>query len=187
MEKLTLQEVIKSLELINQKVENTFGSLSSQQLNWQPLPNKWSIGQCLQHIVLSNELYFNLLDSIANGTKKSSFWERMPLLPQMFGNFLIKSIHPNNMTKMKTISKVNPSQSNVEANIVELFHQHQTRLMDKLSATHAIDAQNTIITSPFMGLVVYPLLDLYTILWVHEERHFLQAKRVMEEANFPKS
>jgi hypothetical protein len=186
MEKLTLQEITKNLELVSQKVENTFGGLSVQQLNWKPTPEKWSVGQCIKHIILSNELYFNMLDSIANGTKMSNFWEKMPLLPQMFGNLLIKSIHPKNLTKTKTISKVNPIQSNIEADIISLFRQHQNRLIEKLLASQTVNAQSTIITSPFAGFVVYSLFDLYNILWIHEERHFLQAKRVMEEASFPK-
>ncbi|GAB4340553.1 MAG: hypothetical protein OHK0038_20060 [Flammeovirgaceae bacterium] len=187
MEKLSLAESVKILELIGQKVEGTFGRLSAGQLNWQPSLDSWSIGQCLKHIIQSNELYFVILQSIANGTKKSSFWEKMPFLPQLFGNLLINSIDPKNLRKSKTINKVNPIRSNVEANIVRGFLLHQESLIEKLNATSKVDAKNTVITSPFAGFIVYTLSDLYNILWLHEERHFLQAKRVMEANNFPKN
>jgi hypothetical protein len=38
----------------------------------------------------------------------------------------------------------------------------------------------TIITSPLAGFVTYSLDDCLTILIVHERRHVLQAKRVVQ-------
>ena len=47
-----------------------------------------------------------------------------------------------------------------------------------------IDMVKTIITSPLLGVVTYSLDDCFTILAVHCQRHFGQAKRVTEPGDF---
>jgi len=32
-------------------------SLTVNQLNWKPGPGQWSIGQCLEHLAVTNEVY----------------------------------------------------------------------------------------------------------------------------------
>ena len=49
-----------------------------------------------------------------------------------------------------------------------------------------IDPVKRIITSPLLGFVTYSLDDAYTVLVVHSQRHLGQAKRVTENADFPK-
>jgi hypothetical protein len=44
-----------------------------------------------------------------------------------------------------------------------------------------------IITSPVASFVTYSLLDGYKIIVAHEQRHFAQAKRVMQLSEFPKN
>jgi hypothetical protein len=51
---------------------------------------------------------------------------------------------------------------------------------------HSLDRERTIVTSPLLRWVTYSLDDCLTILVVHEKRHFLQARRVMEVGGFPK-
>ncbi len=31
--------------------------LTDEQLNWQPTPGTWSVGQCLDHLCITNETY----------------------------------------------------------------------------------------------------------------------------------
>ena len=74
--------------------EKEIGPLYSEQLNWKPNPTSWSVGQCVDHIVTTNRLYFNIFDALLNGTKSSNFWEKVPFLPGFFGKFLINTTKP---------------------------------------------------------------------------------------------
>jgi len=42
-------------------------------------------------------------------------------------------------------------------------------------------------SSPVSRIITYSLLDAYTIIVVHEKRHFLQARRVLDSSGFPRS
>ena len=49
------------------EAQKTFGDLSPEQINWRPSETGWSIAQCFDHLIKSNELFFDELDLIADG------------------------------------------------------------------------------------------------------------------------
>ena len=166
----------------------TFGSLSPEQLNWKPAPKSWSIAQCFDHVITTHTLYFPLFEKLAKGGVKQTFWERYSPFSGFFGRFLIKSLRPENVKPMKTTSKAQPSASEIGGDIIDRYVQNQNRLIEAISNIPArVDPAKTIITSPLMGLVTYTLDDCYEIIAVHGPRHLNQAKRVMENDQFPKA
>ncbi|MDP4261158.1 MAG: hypothetical protein Q8941_01390 [Bacteroidota bacterium] len=42
----------------SEKVNANFADLSFSQLNWKPAPGSWRIGQCPDHLIVSDCLYF---------------------------------------------------------------------------------------------------------------------------------
>jgi len=105
-----LNPIFKKADLLTEEVRATFGFLSKEQLNWKPSPQKWSIGQCLDHIITSNQQYEPIFKAFVNGTHKKTFWERLPFLPSMFGKMLMNSLKPNAKMKMKAPSVFRPAQ-----------------------------------------------------------------------------
>jgi hypothetical protein len=81
---------------------------------------------------------------------------------------------------MKTSKIAYPSASEIDGTIVEKFKDHNRELGEHLANISPEVNLKTIITSPLAGFVTYSLDDCLTILVVHERRHLLQAKRVME-------
>jgi uncharacterized damage-inducible protein DinB len=164
----------------------TFSSLSADQLNWKPAEKSWSVAQCLDHLIKTHSLYFPLFEQLETGKIKQSFWERNSPLSGFFGRFLIKSLNPENQKKIKAPSKAQPSVSEVGADIVERYSEHQHQIIEYLQKLPAdIDPAKSIITSPLLGIVTYSLDDCFTILVVHCQRHLGQARRVTETAGFP--
>ena len=164
----------------------SFGSLSVDQLNWKPAEKSWSVAQCLDHLITTHSLYFPLFARLATGDTKQTFWESYSPLSGFFGRFLIKSLRPENVKKMKTTSRAFPSSSEISGDIVDRYVQHQAEMIEHLKRIpDGIDPAKTIITSPLLGFVTYNLDDCYTILEVHGPRHIAQAKRVMESDGFP--
>lgn len=174
------------LEQVTRGTRAAFGSLSHDQLNWKPIAGGWSIAQCLHHLITINSLYFPLLASMRAGPHKPTFWERYSPLSGLFGKLLIKTLSPEYRRKMKTSPKAEPSTSEIDG-ILDRFAQHQLELIERLRRIpHGVDRQRTIVTSPLLRWVTYSLDDCLTVLVVHEKRHFLQAKRVMEAEGFPR-
>jgi hypothetical protein len=162
---------------IGRQAESTFGHLSAEQINWNPSADGWSVGQCFEHLIKSNELFYDDLERIASGDRKNSFLENYSPLSSFFGSLLINSLK-NDARKLKAPTKKIVPPSEIDANIVELFAAHQTELIEKIKRTETTDWRKVKVTSPFIKLITYKLSDGFQVIVEHEKRHVRQAERI---------
>jgi hypothetical protein len=179
-----LSNITNDLREISENAQKTFGQLSAEQLNWRPSAEGWSVGQCFEHLIKTNEFFFDELDRIAAGERQNSFLEKYSPLSGFFGKTLIGSMKKDER-KYKTTPAATPP-SAVDPNIIEIFAAHQSEFIGKIEKTAAADWNKIKLTSPFLSIATYKLADGYRILIEHERRHFRQAERVTKEAGFPK-
>lgn len=179
-----LGELIESIRTIAVDVRSSFGELSAAQLNWKPSAERWSVAQCFDHLITSNEGYLPIIEQVRGGTKKTRFLERLPVLPGLAGKLLIKSLDPASTRKLKAPKNFQPAQSNISANVIDDFVTQQDKIVEGMNSTSHLDLERIVITSPAASFVTYSLLDAYRIIVVHEQRHFQQAQRVAAEPGF---
>jgi hypothetical protein len=176
-------EAISELEKITEDFRFAFGSLTSEQLNWKPAAESWSIAQCVDHLIKSNDEVQPAIDAkLAGG--KNSFLESWSPLTGFFGGFLKKSLMKDSR-KFKAPSKNIVPASNIEAGIFDRFAENQKGVIESIRAMEKLDLDKTVITSPFVKVMTYRLSDGLGILVEHEKRHYRQAKRVAETKGFP--
>ena len=180
-----LGSLIESARTIANDARSSFGGLSAAQLNWKPSAERWSIGQCFDHLINSNKGYLPIIESVKGGTKKTRVLERLPVLPGLAGKLLIKSLDPASARKLKAPKNFEPAQSNISAHVIDDFVAQQDKIIEGMKATGHLALERIVITSPAVSFVTYSLLDAYRIIVVHEQRHFQQAKRVAAEPAFP--
>src|SRR6187401_439055 len=107
----SLPDFIAAMEEVSREVDESFGKLSSEQLNWKANPESWSIGQCIEHLIKTNTPYIPLIESARNPSRKSSLWEKVPVLPGLFGNLLANAVSPEAARKLKAPNKFQPTAS----------------------------------------------------------------------------
>jgi len=54
-----------------------------------------------------------------------------------------------------------------------------------MEAIRGLNLDGITITSPAVRLITYSLVDAYRIIVVHEQNHFVQARRALELPGFP--
>ena len=180
-----MNEIISEYERVGEDDRETFGGLSAEQINWKPRIGSWSVGQCLDHLIKSNEAFDAQFRAVSSGEKKPTFWEKYSPLTSFFGNFLLKSLK-NDARKFKAPSKAIIPPSEIAADIVERFVKHQAEVVEKIKTLENVDLQKTVVTSPFLKLMTYRLDTALEIGVEHEKRHFRQAERVMQTEGFPR-
>lgn len=182
-----LPELIAEAERVSGRARAAFGALSPEQINWKRSADEWSVGQCLEHLILTNRPYFPLIESIRAGRQKRKLWERVPLLPGLFGKLVLDAVKPESARKVKARPAFMPAASEVNGQIVSQFASHQDELVRLMKTTEGLPLEKIIITSPVASIVTYSLLDGYRIIVTHERRHFKQAERVMQAEGFPRA
>lgn len=180
-----MKEIISELEKISADAQSKFGSLSPEQINWRPSAESWSVGQCFEHLIKTNKLFYDELDKIASGERKNSFWENWSPLTSFGGKFLIKSLKSDERKFKAPTQKIVPP-SEIDGDIIEQFSAHQREVIEKIKRTENADWRKTVITSPFMKLMTYSFADGVEVVVEHEKRHFRQAERVLQADGFPK-
>lgn len=176
--------VVLQLENVTLDVRDNFGGLSSEQLNWKPAPESWSVGQCLDHLIKSNEEFYPELDKLAAGTRKNTLWQSVSPLSGIAGAFLVSSLKKDSQ-KVKTNQKMTPP-SDIPSDIVERFSEHQSQFIEKIRSASDADWHKTVLTSPFVKIMTYRMDVGLTALIEHEKRHVRQAKRVTAMDGFPR-
>lgn len=179
-----LSEVLSELGAISEDVRVSFGSLTSDQLNWKPSVESWSVAQCLDHLIRSADEFYPEFAKVASGTRKNTFWQSYSPFTGMGGRFLINTLKTDSK-KVKAPSKAIVPPSDIEDGIVERFAAKNDDLVEKIKATAVADWKKTVVSSPFLSVMTYTVDDAYTVLIEHERRHVRQAKRVIEVEGFP--
>ena len=179
--------LVTELQALAADASKLFGRLSPAQLNWKPSAGQWSVGQCFDHLIVTNDCFVPDMVKLAAGTYKSSLWARVSPLSGFFGRFVINSLDPLKGRKTKAPRVFAPAQSDVEPDVIVKFIKRQSEVVTYMRATETagVDLRRTIVTSPVSPVATYSLLDAYRIIVAHERKHFEQARRVTQEEGFP--
>ena len=180
------QQAIEEFGKVTAEVKTQFKNLSSEQLNWKPAPEKWSIAQCLEHLIVSNTTYYPQLNDVVVGKHSNSFYQSIKFISKFFGNYLVKETGPVVAKPMKSPPVFVPSKSQIASTIVADFEKHQNDFSACIESLSKVDLENTMVSSPALGIITYNLVDLLTILVGHEQRHLAQAKNVLNHGSFPR-
>ncbi len=121
-----LPGVIAEVNNVANEARSTFGHLTPAQLNWKPFAERWSVAQCFDHLLTSNNGYFPIIDNVLAGYKRT-FWQSMPVLPGLMGKLLIKSMDPASTRKVKAPKRFQPAQSDINGSVINDFVDQQQR------------------------------------------------------------
>jgi hypothetical protein len=183
--KLTLRGIEWALSELVRDTEATFGRLDARQLNWRRDAQQWSVGQCFDHLFTANRLMFDAAENALTAATPPTTWQRLPMLPSLFGRALIRSQAPDSRRKYKAPSKAQPSVSTVAPDVVDRFVDQQREAARAVLALDQLRAAQVIMTSPFVRVITYSVLDGWRLVVAHNHRHIHQAKRVLAAPEFP--
>ena len=167
------------------KLREGLPNLTPEQLNWKPDAKQWSIGECLEHLIVSDTAYFPALERIAAGTYAMTAWERFSPFSKLFGRLLTGAVQEEATKKMPAPKLFQPTTGTLDLGVIDRFHAHQSALLGYIAACAERDLDTTVITSPPMHFVTYPLRSALQLLVQHQHRHLNQALRVKGHAGFP--
>lgn len=173
------EEYLSDLDLINEEITNEFLILDSSVLNWKPGPEKWSVGQCLDHIIVTNESYGDTFNQILSGKYTPSIWARINPFSGYFGRFMTKALGPERRRSFKTFPVFEPASSDISLTICENLKDHNRKLKLVFSQLLGSSKHEMVIRSPASPIITYKIKDTIAMLVQHEKRHLAQAKEVL--------
>ena len=180
-----LQKFLGEAPLLIHNANKQFSGLSEAQINWKPSEEKWSIGECIDHLVVTHKLYNSkikehqrLFEDFGEGSFKFKH--------TFSGRMILKYVDPNSTTRSKTFKVFKPTMRQINTNIIRSFCEEVESMISFAEKLHGVDLRKIKISSPLTKLLRMNVGDVLLINLYHDKRHLNQAEKILNETNFPK-
>ncbi|ELR72956.1 hypothetical protein C900_00917 [Fulvivirga imtechensis AK7] len=155
----------------------------TEKLTEQPTPNQWSVAECLEHMNAATELYLDQIEpKMITHLKPSgtTFFKR-----GFFASYSTKSLKPSAegkiKSKMKTMKIFQPiSEQNVKS-VLDRFVNNQHRVLRVLHDLDGKDLRSFKLTTALGKILKFYVGEALEFAIAHNQRHVLQARRVLEQ------
>jgi hypothetical protein len=176
--------LVSELEAADRRAEGIAQALSPEQLNWQPRPGAWSVGQCLEHLYITNGVYFPAI-SAALKEPQQAVVEEIRL--GWFSRWFIRNyIAPNpDGPRARAPKKIEPSKT-VDPAILAAFLGSNQAVRELVRRAAEYDVNALRFKNPFIPLLRFTVGTGLEIISKHQSRHLLQAEGVRQSAGFPR-
>jgi hypothetical protein len=175
--------LLDELDTTDRRVDELARGLSSKQTNWKPSDNLWSVGQCLQHLYITNEVYLPAISKALEDRPRSPVQE---ITPGWFGRWFIRNyIEPSTQRRRtKAPAKIAPGPQ-VDPAVLDLFLRSNDAVRGLVRRAGAYDINRVRFRNPLAPLVRFTVGTGLEIIWRHQRRHLLQAERIKQTPTFP--
>ena len=177
--KMTKAERAELIELLN-KSEKEFlqavEGLSEQQWSFKPGPDRWSVAECTEHIVLAEALLFETATTSLTAASDEK-WE-----DTLRKTDVLRRALPNRSTKVDAPAAIKPRQAMTRQQLMARFKEQRARALAYVQETEAPLKAHTA-ANPFFG----PLNAHQWLLYIplHHLRHNLQIAEVKSSSSYP--
>lgn len=190
------QVLLQDLEQLSERLSvialGDFQPLSVQQLNWREAPHKWSILECIAHLNYVADFYFPPIFKAIKYAKIKGSSPQKSFTRSWLGHYYVSKmrLRRNNQVKkaIETSQKYTPvlnvNKQLSKKEIFDNFVANQKTLMHILAQAKSINIEKTRVYAFFFNLVSVRFGDMLKILVYHNERHIVQAQRVLYHDQF---
>ncbi|RMA58008.1 DinB family protein [Ulvibacter antarcticus] len=170
---------IEELSKTKAHLLESLDGLSEEQLNFKAAPDSWSIAECVEHIALSENNIFGLLEKSLETEADPSKRSEVAMTDEAILMMIV-----DRSNKLKTQAPFEPTGK---------FGSHDATLKAYLSKRKentdfvkntTEDLRNHYAQLPFGTMDAYQVL---LFMSAHNERHVLQIEEVMDDEDFPSS
>ncbi|MGZ8376198.1 MAG: DinB family protein [Gemmatirosa sp.] len=158
--------------------------LDAARLLWRPTPERWSVADCLEHLVTTGAVYHPRLRAVLATATHDAALEEAPWSPTWFGRLVMRAVAPEGRA-VRARGPFIPPPGRIDSCARLLAQQDELRTI--IIDAHGADLRALRVESPLSKLLPLRLGEALEMLLVHQQRHFAQAWRVRRSAGFPAS
>jgi hypothetical protein len=175
--------LIAELEMADRRAESMAKGLSPVQLNWRPRPDAWSVGQCLEHLRVANEVYLPAISAALEDGRPGRVEEIS--LGWLSRWFIRAYIAPNpGGARARAPKKIAPGKQ-VDPSVVNAFLRSNEDARDLIRRAGDYDVNRVRFMNPFVPVLRFTVGGGLEIITQHQRRHLLQAENVRRSVGFP--
>lgn len=164
-----------------------FKNLSEYQINCKPSAEVWGVAECIDHLIVTNKIYLTEFEKQFAQKQITADCAKTKSRHKLLSKFIIKSVGPKNVRKVKTFPVFMPSKSDHTLKVFDEFKRIQTDFINIVRTYKDLDFNRYILSSPAAKIIKENFCDVLEIIRLHDRRHFNQAERILNHPNFPEN
>jgi hypothetical protein len=172
-------QVLKWLDESHQEFFASINGVSDAQWKWKSSPERWSVGETAEHIVLAEAMLFNFAKQ-AMAAPPNSDWEEKTKGKDQF----IIRVMPSRMGKAQAPEPIVPRQGLTRAQVKERFEQQRIAIVKFVTDTQLPIKEHTA-DHPFPVFGTLNAYDWLIYVPLHTIRHDKQIAEVKATPGYP--
>lgn len=179
-----LQLFLEQVQAVRIDARSLMEGLSRAQFNWRPDGKRWSVGQCLEHLVLTFRLYPREIERMIIQSRARQQREK-PYRDGVFNRWFIRSMEPPPAVRVRTARNVEPPRDLDPDVVAAEFEAMLDDIARFIRQADGVSLVHSRMRSPFMPLLQFTLGQTIALNLAHMRRHLWQARQVTSAAGFP--
>lgn len=174
--------LVEYLTTIRDQVLAESAKLTEAQWNFKTSPERWSVGEVVQHLALAEPFIFDLQQKTVSGSPATA----EQLAATKGKDDMIRKVIPDRTKKAQAPEPLQPGKAQNlggQAAVVAAFQERRTKTIEYASKTKD-DLRARVADSPLGPLDGYQWL---LFMAAHSERHLAQLREVKADPKFPKA
>jgi len=168
---------LKAIAAVEADLKELTSTLSDSQFHAPPRSGGWSVGYCIEHLVLTGRAFLANWDAAVrhaaasrNGTGMVAYhwWQRI----------LLRFAEPPYRMKTSTKPTFVPYSRYSREETIRRFMQMHRAFARLVEGCRGLDVEGTRVQSPFVSWLSYSLGFSFDLVLAHERRHLWQARQV---------
>ena len=171
----------RQLEAVVRDAQALCAPLSAEAFNRQPGPGRWSAGQCLEHLNITNRAMLAGMRPAAERIRAGGRRAAGPTRHGWLMKWLISTMEPPAKRRLRTRPSFVPPGTLSKTEVLKEFvalHGEAVRLLETVDG---YDLGAAKMQSPFFGLLWYKLGSGLALMAAHDRRHVGQAKDAVKQ------
>jgi len=156
-----------------------FSSLTPSDLAWKPTSGGWSIAQNIYHLMMINNTYFPVVNSLRTGQYRQPLLAKIRFIVDQSTKFITDAVNSDPIHEMKTFAKWRPTHETNYEDILDKLARHQDSLKKLVADSYELIDKQVVISSPGNKFIFYKLSTAFDIIVAQEKRHFDEAIEVL--------
>jgi hypothetical protein len=177
-------ELIKQIEDNQDRLLGLISGLSDEQWNFKQNPDRWSVGECTEHIVRSQRSILDLVKQVL-ASPRDPEWATKTAGKTAIVRQVVPSRGPQGQGGVQAPAEIRPTEHWDRAHAIREFYAAQGEVrayvetMDRAIKDHTMQ-------HPVPALGWMNGYDWLNLLTMHTVRHSKQIVEVQEDPNYPK-
>lgn len=153
------------------RVDRLLEGRSDDQVRRRPAPERWSMGEHLEHLAITTGLYVELLEGAVAKARERGWTGDAPYRRGPVGSFAVRAMEPPVRMKLRAPRIMRPPSDVGRDEVTARFRESHDAFLDLLVGADDVDLGRVIVTSPVTRLLRFRAIQACELVAAHVERH----------------